>query len=245
MAVRRVLAPLVVGLRHSQMCGRFTLTDPGVAMEQLVSLDAPSSALPRYNIAPSQGHFVVVHREAPPYQNLAKLRWGLDAVSSDRALLINARSETVNKKPRFRGVFHRHRCLVPADGFYEWKRDGHARWPYYIRRRGSQPFAMAGIWNPNPGSTECAQGAFAILTTRPNRCVSEIHDRMPVILPKAVFRRWLAPEPLSSLECEALFRPFPAEQMESFPVDVRVNSAFIDDSSCILRGRHMRQELLF
>ncbi|HET8647235.1 MAG TPA: SOS response-associated peptidase, partial [Vicinamibacteria bacterium] len=147
-------------------------------------------------------------------------------------LLINARAETVASRPAFRDAFASRRCLVPADGFFEWKRLGSTRQPYRICRPDRRPFAFAGLWQPaedGPGET-C--GTCAILTTVPNELVRGIHDRMPVILAPRQFDLWLAPgSPRSALT--ELLRPAPEGELTAYPVSPRVNRTANDDPSCL------------
>jgi putative SOS response-associated peptidase YedK len=138
--------------------------------------------------------------------------------------------------PAYREAFRRRRCLIPADGFYEWRQEGRLRQPYYVRRRDGAPFALAGLWEEAAGS---GPGTCAILTTEPNALVREIHDRMPAILAPPEYERWLdigaqAPEAVLGL-----LRPFPAEALTLYPVEPRVNDAGRDDPSLIEPQRRL------
>ena len=179
------------------MCGRFTLFEPDkvLAKEFGVSDFPPRS--PRYNIAPSQPIAAVRAVPAGSGRELALLRWGLiPSWSKDPAIgnrLINARAETAKEKPSFRNAFRRHRCLIPASGFYEWLRWERGKQPYFVRMRDGHPFAFAGLWDrwesPDKGVIETC----TILTTAANDVLAPIHDRMPVILPPREYDRWLDP----------------------------------------------------
>ncbi len=172
---------------------------------------------------------IVRHAAAGPGEReLALVQWGLvPHWAKDKAIgnsLINARAETAAEKPSFRDAMKRRRCLIPADGFYEWKKLGKGKQPWLLRVKGARPFAFAGLWsqwkNPEGGAS---LETCAILTTAPNELAATVHDRMPVILPATTWDRWLADAPPGTPFTE-LFLSFPAAQMEAFPVSKRVNS---------------------
>lgn len=213
------------------MCGRFTL---GVTTEQLVAEFGPlhdtSSHRPRYNIAPTQPVLAVVSDGEG--LRLGELRWGLvphwarDPRIGSR--MINARSETADRKPAFRHAFHRRRCWVLADGFYEWRKepDGTRR-PFHIRHPDGRPFAFAGLWERWRGGDGDDLVTCTILTRDPVAPISDIHDRMPVILPRGNRERWLDPAaPAGALR--DLF-DWECESLEVVPVSTRVNSTANDD----------------
>ncbi len=232
------------------MCGRFTLTNPVVAVEQLFDLEVPpSAATPRFNIAPTQESVVVDLPPGADGPRVTMMRWGLvphwAPDMKGAARMINARSETVGQKPAFRESLQRRRCLVPADGFYEWRTVDRKKHPHYIRLREGRPFAMAGIFSRWRSPTEGPYDTFSVLTTPPNALVAELHDRMPVIVPPAAFSRWLAPQIQSVDELSDLFVAFPAADMEQFEVDPRVNSPHVDDARCVLRAEAPKQGSLF
>jgi putative SOS response-associated peptidase YedK len=218
------------------MCGRFTLTTSGEELAEAFGLDQAPALAPRFNIAPTQP-VLVLRREAPHAPaRAATLRWGLvpPLAREPGRPLINARAETAAALPSFRDAFRRRRCLVPADGFYEWRKTaGPRKQPMLIRLRDGRPFAFAGLWEPRgrPGDAG-GSGSCAILTTVPNTLVAGIHDRMPVILPLQDFERWLDPGLLAPEALTPLLRPFPAEMMEAFPVADRVNDARYDGPDC-------------
>lgn len=222
------------------MCGRFTLTSPDELVAEAMGLEEPPKLSARYNIAPSQDVAAVV--AAPEGRRLATYRWGLLAPGdSDRPdlLLINARAESAAAKPLFREAFRSRRCLVPADGFYEWRRAGTRREPFHVRLRDRRPFAFAGLWNPETGPDGRPLLALAILTTECNELMRPIHDRMPVIVPPEAHAAWLDP---AARAPDALLRPYPAERMEAVRVGSYVNAASAEGPRCL---EPERQKSLF
>jgi putative SOS response-associated peptidase YedK len=184
----------------------------------------------RYNIAPTQQVPIVVGGHA----KLA--RWGLvPAWANDPKIgnsLINARADTVADKPSFRSAFKRGRCLVLADGFYEWQKVGKAKQPYFIHRRDNRPFAFAGLtehWTKGPAPLD----TFTIITTEPNSLMAGIHDRMPVILPREAWGPWLDAEFQGKDELRALLRPYEADDLIAEPVSTLVNSPKNDVPQCV------------
>jgi putative SOS response-associated peptidase YedK len=213
------------------MCARFTLTSPAELVAELFGLDAAPELGPRYNIAPSQP-IAVVTGLAP--RRLTTLRWGLLApgeAERNDALVINARAESVGTKPLFREAFQSRRCLVPADGFYEWRRAGKRREAFHIRLRDMRPFAFAGIWTEEQaGASEPVTLACAILTTEANSVMAGIHDRMPVILRPGAYAAWLRSE---SLPPPQLFEPYAASEMETLQVGPYVNASTAEGPRCL------------
>jgi putative SOS response-associated peptidase YedK len=219
------------------MCGRFTLTAPVEAARllfplfDLSDLDLP----PRYNVAPTQA--LLAARAGPDGRpEPALLRWGLvPPWADDPAIgnrLINARADTAATKPAFRSAFRRRRCLVLADGFYEWQKAGAKKQPYYFRLGHGEPFAFAGLWEHwDKGGSPLE--TCTILTTDANELVRPVHERMPVILPRENFERWLDPSRQDVAELEALLRPLPAEAMTGYPVTPLVNNPRNEDPRCI------------
>jgi putative SOS response-associated peptidase YedK len=213
------------------MCGRFTLTRSGEEVAEAFGLDQAPEIVPRYNIAPSQPVLAVRQLAPEAARTCALLRWGLKSAPDDKPL-INARAETAATRGAFRAAFAQRRCLVPADGFYEWEGPSGARKrrPFHLRLRDGGLFGLAGLWEPGP---EGEPGTLTILTTPPNRLVERIHDRMPLILQPADYSRWLDPgTPVPSLR--PLLGPYPAVHMESYPVGPAVNNPRADDPSCLL-----------
>lgn len=217
------------------MCGRYTLTAPADELVEVFDVDALTfdDWPPRYNLAPTQDAPVIVRGHSGE-RRMGTMRWGLvPAWADDPSIggrLINARSETAAKKPAFRDAFEARRCLVPADGFYEWqKRTAPAggkpvKVPWWIHRPDRRPFAFAGLWERWRADVEAAPlVTFTILTTEPNERVRALHDRMPVILPdRAAEERWLAPG-AGAEELAALLRPAPDDYLEAWPVSTAVN----------------------
>jgi putative SOS response-associated peptidase YedK len=219
------------------MCGRFTLFEADKILSREFGVSGFPPLSPRYNIAPSQPVAAVRAAPAGAGRELALLRWGLiPSWSKDPAIgnrLINARAETAREKPSFRNAFRRHRCLIPASGFYEWQRQERGKQPYFVRMRDGRPFAFAGLWDRWESADEGAIETCTILTTAPNAVLAPIHDRMPVILPPAEYARWLDPSLRDTDSLAPLLVPFPPDDMLAFPVSPRVNPPTIDDEKCI------------
>jgi len=209
------------------MCGRFTLATPAPDLQLAFNLDEiPSVYIPRYNIAPTQP-VAVITADYP--NHLDHMRWGLvPSWAKDISIgnkLINARGETLLEKPSFRTAAKRRRCLIPADGFYEWDRSKRPSRPYYFQMQGGKPFAMAGLWE----IWESAEGdllkSCTIITTAANSLLGKIHERMPVILPQERGYDWLREYN------ETLLAPIDPEHMTMIPVSKRINSPFADEAS--------------
>jgi len=216
------------------MCGRYSLTKPIEAMRQLFLFRGPLLNLAaRYNIAPSQDA-PVVRLDSGGDRQLAMLRWGLiPSWSKDPKAsysTINARAETVATKPAYRSAFKSRRCLVPADGFYEWQKVGSQKQPYRITMKDDGLFAFAGLWErwERDGVIE----SFTIIVTEANELMKPIHDRMPVILDPTDYVAWLDMK-TPAADAQALLRPFPPEVMRAYPISTRVNSPRNDDASVI------------
>jgi putative SOS response-associated peptidase YedK len=212
------------------MCGRFTLTDPArVKLDRLTNFDL-SDLVPRYNIAPSQEVLAVVERDS--VREATFFQWGLiPAWSKEAKGIINARTETIDQKASFSDSFKRRRCLIPADGFYEWERNGKISQPYYFRMESGEPFAFAGIWDrwqgPNRSIASCA-----IITTTANELLSKIHHRMPVIIGPESYDLWLNDD-VRTEHLKDLLVPFPASAMISHAVSYDVNDPKIDNDSLL------------
>ncbi len=219
------------------MCGRFTLTDPDADLAVQFNLPQIPSLQPRYNIAPTQSVAAVRVATEAAVREMVLLRWGLIPFWAKDpqigARLINARSETVAEKPAFRHAFRRRRCLVVADGFYEWQKQNGAKQPFYIHLRGSRPFAFAGLWESWKGEDDSVIESCTLLTTRPNELLDPLHNRMPVILQPKDYDPWLDPGVQDLESLQALLRPYPSEEMEAYPVSRWVNSPDNDDLRCI------------
>lgn len=219
------------------MCGRFTLAvQPALIAEAFGLTDVPDLA-PRYNVAPTQVAPVVRQPAAGAPRRLDGLRWGLvPSWADDPALgnrLINARSETVAQKPSFRSAFRQRRCLVPADGFYEWAKVGKVRQPWHFRRADGAPFAFAGLWERWRAPSGEALETFTILTTAANALVAPVHPRMPVILPPTAYEAWLDPELTAAGHLAPLLVPAAEGVLTGYQVSQRVNAPAHDDAACI------------
>lgn len=219
------------------MCGRFTLFDSADFLAEGFGLAEAPSLAPRYNIAPSQAVAAVRIPPGGRAREMVLLRWGLiPSWAKDRSLgnrMINARAETVAAKPAFRSAIRRRRCLVPANGFYEWKRTDGRKQPYYIRTRDGKIFAFAGLWESWEGPGGEAVESCALLTTAPNDLLLPIHDRMPVILSPRDYDLWLSPEIRDIQVLSPLFRPYPSEEMTAYPVRTLVNNPKTDEPGLI------------
>jgi putative SOS response-associated peptidase YedK len=216
-----------------EMCGRYTLSTPAGRLAEEFQLDDDAVDLtPSYNVAPTQEVAAIL--EEGGERRLEMLRWGLVPSWADDpeigARMINARSETAPQKPSFRRAFRSKRCLIPADGFYEWKREQGGKQPYYFHMQEGRPFAFAGLWErwEKGGSLlSCA-----ILTTRANSVLEGIHDRMPVILPPGSYDAWLDPD-ADREQLIDLMIPYPGDDLETYPVSRFVNSPRNNDERCI------------
>lgn len=210
------------------MCGRFTLTiDPDHLQEAFPWAVVPNDLSPRFNIAPSQPVAVIPNTG----DNVVSMyKWGLipswskDPTVGDR--MINARAETLSEKPSFRNAYRRRRCLILADGFYEWKQISgmKSKQPVYIRLINNHPFAFAGLWELWKSLDGSEIRSCTIITTQPNSLLEQIHNRMPVILPPEVYDQWLTPEDRPAIQLNDLLTPYPADEMTAYPVSKLVNS---------------------
>ena len=229
------------------MCGRFTLTADAAELKAAfpwLKIAKESDMVRRYNIAPSQLVAVVPN---DGQKTLAYFRWGLSPRwARDRnsgKILINARAETLSEKPTFRAAYCRRRCLVLADGFYEWQKKGSEKQAWYFHRPDQQPFAFAGLWESwqGPGQHQALLSG-TILTTTPNELSRPIHDRMPVILAREDHQAWLDPGNQDQDSLRALLVPCPDDQLTCRPVSSHVNNPRHDDEQCI-RETATEQEL--
>ena len=222
------------------MCGRFTLRVPTSAIvEHFALLGKMPLLAPRYNIAPTQPVAVVRldGRATTPRRELASLRWGLiphwAKDPSIGARMINARAETVAEKPAYKAALRRRRCLVPADGFYEWRKDRNRKQPYFISLHDDRLFAFAGLWESWEGADHSYIESCTLLTTEPNELIRPIHDRMPVILSRNAYDLWLDPAVQDAARLTPLLCPCPAEGMQARAVGTLVNSPRNDSPACI------------
>jgi putative SOS response-associated peptidase YedK len=219
------------------MCGRFTLAvDPAQLQEAFPWADISTQVVPRFNIAPTQPVAVIPNTGE---NRMDYFRWGLvpswakDPEIGNR--LINARAESLAEKPSFRSAYRRRRCLVLADGFYEWKQESGSRvkTPMYVRMASGKPFAFAGLWEiwNDPDGSEMR--SCAIITTSPNRLMEGIHNRMPVILEEGDYQAWIDPGERRPEDLQPLLTPFPDELLTAYPVSRLVNSPQNDLPDCI------------
>lgn len=220
------------------MCGRFTLKCPAAALGDWFGGAPPLDLPPRYNIAPTQMVAIVRVEPATDERQWQMVRWGLiPAWAKDASIgnrLINARAETVADKPAFRAAFRRRRCLVPADGYFEWQKTSRGKQPYYIRLSDERPFAMAGLWEVwEDSGTGLRLESCTVITTEANDLTRPIHDRMPVILPTDAYGTWLAPEAPAADAWRDLLRPYDSAAMRLDPVATHVNNPRNDDPQCV------------
>lgn len=223
------------------MCGRYSLTTPAEAVRRLLRYPERPNLRPRANIAPTQDVAAVrLERrdsETAPAVHFVWLRWGLipswakDAAIGSR--MINARAESVADKPAFRAAFRQRRCLIAADGFYEWRSEGGQKQPYRVALADGGPFAFAGLWERwTKGADGAPVESCTIVTTEANERLRPIHPRMPVILDPADFDAWLDPD-TPGPEAQALLRPFPGDRLTAYRVSRLINNVANDDPSLI------------
>jgi putative SOS response-associated peptidase YedK len=213
------------------MCGRFdqhTLPYRYAGYVDAMLRPAPEEPPQRYNVAPQTRAWVArVTREGE--RELTPLLWGLVSYWDDdpaRAVKpINARAESATTRPMFRKLMQIHRCVVPVDGFYEWRKTPAGRLPYYIRLERDEPLLLAGLWDRWKRGDAPAIESFAILTTPANRAIADLHDRMPAIIERADVNRWLDRRTEDPAALQALLKPYPMERLSGYPVSRRVNSA--------------------
>jgi putative SOS response-associated peptidase YedK len=218
------------------MCGRYSL----VFIDDLgkrFRIFAPTLGIrSHYNIAPSQVMPVIVERE---HVEMVMMQWGLipqwvkDPMKSLHP--VNAKAETLGEKPMFCGLLRNKRCLVPASGFYEWRRDGKRKIPYYIHLKNSPLFAFAGLYDVWYDACNEAHPTYTIITTTANELVAPLHDRMPAILKQEDESRWISGDALTSDQMNSILCPYPSDEMDAYPVSSRVNSPDADDEQLIHR----------
>ena len=219
------------------MCGRYVITSAPEAIRALFRYQEQPNFPPRYNVAPTQP--IPIVRLTEGKRQFALVRWGLlpSWVKDPKTftLVINARGESVIDKPAFRAAMKRRRCLIPADGFYEWKATGGPKQPYFVRLKSGAPMAFAGLWEcwtgPNGEELETA----AIVTTGANRTLGDIHDRMPVILAPDAFDLWLNCAEVDAQTAAALIAPAPDDVLEAHPVSTAVNRVANDNATLMER----------
>lgn len=222
---------------NRSVCGRFTRKENFKQLAESLGLAHLPPLEPRYNIAPSQSIACVRVNPTSLQKECVELKWGLvPSWARDPGIgnkMINARAETVAEKPSFRKPFTQQRCLILADGFYEWKREGKTKQPYYIHMKDNRPFVFAGLWDHwKPGDDPPLESC-TMITTGPNQVMEPIHHRMPVILDPKDYFFWLDhamqdPQPLGGL-----LKPYPAEEMEAFPIGSLVNNPRNESALCL------------
>jgi putative SOS response-associated peptidase YedK len=219
------------------MCGRFTQTSSSSEIAKAFDLAQVPPLEPKYNIAPTQQVAAIIRSNPDSDREFKELRWGLiPHWAKDQSIgnkLINARAETVAEKPSFRSAFRHSRCLIIADGFYEWKRLEDGKQPFYIQRQDSLPFAFAGLWTtwqPQGGET---MNTCTIITTEANEIMQPIHDRMPVILESIDYDLWLDPSVQKPELLQPLLQPYNSDKLKTYPVSTKVNNPRHDNSECL------------
>ncbi|MFO0726068.1 MAG: SOS response-associated peptidase [Myxococcota bacterium] len=222
------------------MCGRYSLVRVDeAALRRFDLFGLPADWVAHYNVAPTVPALIVRMKKESTEREAVMARFGLIPPWSNpasAAKMINARAETVAEKPAYREALLARRCLIPADGFFEWRRSGAAKkgkQPYWFQMADERPFAFAGLWERWYDPAGQRVESFAILTTRPNALVAPFHDRMPVILSQEAHALWLDPEVRAPPLLEPLYEPIPAERMIVRAVSRRVNDARNDDPSCL------------
>ncbi|MBE11744.1 MAG: hypothetical protein CMM35_15680 [Rhodospirillaceae bacterium] len=227
------------------MCGRYAITMPVDSMRELFGFEAQPNLGARYNVAPTQEIPAVRTAYGGEGRELAALSWGLVPSWSDNPVtanrMINARGETIAEKPSFRSAFKRRRCLIPANGFYEWKGDRKGpKQPFYIQLEDGLPFAFAGIWERWEGGDGDHWETCAIVTTNANDALRPIHHRMPVILPPESYDNWLTSEPK---DASALMIPYMGE-IQTWPVATLVNKVVNDGPELLERSEETSQAVV-
>lgn len=235
------------------MCGRFSLYNLGDLMKWLHGLNELPPMRGRYNIAPTQD--IAVARSVPgdarsgtdvPPRELVTMRWGYipswASDPKDLPLMCNARSETVDEKPAYRGALEHHRCLVPADGFFEWQDTKQGKQPYFIHLEDHELLGMAGIWSTWTAPDGTRTDTCTILTCPPNELVATLHDRMPVLIHKDDHDAWLDPHHDDPAALKALLRPYPAAEMAMHRVTPKMNDARYENADAV---RPTGQKTLF
>lgn len=218
------------------MCGRYALYADGEQLAWRFGVPVPHPVAPRYNIAPSQPILALRHNPDTNTREWTHFVWGLvPAWAQDPSIgnrMINARAETLREKPAFRNAYRYRRCIVPVSGFYEWKKTGRTKQPYFVRAADNLPMGLAGLWEVwrSPDGSELH--TCTIITTDANATIQPLHDRMAVVLPPDAYALWLSPDAKPS-ELDALLKPAPDDLLIAYPVSTRVNNPVNDDPSLI------------
>lgn len=218
------------------MCGRYTITEFSEEDADFLELPDGTEIHPSYNIAPGQNVPVAAAGE-DSHRELRMMHWGLipEWIKDSKKKMepINARAETAAEKPFFRNALRQRRCIIPADGFYEWEKSGEAKKPYFIQMKTGRIFGFAGLWEEWLSPLGKKVQSCAILTTSANRLMSPIHDRMPVILHPEDFGLWMDPHIQNPTDIEHLFKPHPSKDMKAHPVSRYVNSPAHNSPRCV------------
>jgi len=224
------------------MCGRYTLRTPADALIEIFDLQQTFDFVLRYNIAPTQDVPVIFQDREQGSRHLVAMHWGLIPFwAKDPKLggkMINARAESLVDKSAFRQAFLKRRCLVPADGYFEWQKVGKRKQPYYIHRTDDHAFAFAGLWEVWHG-TEPPLKSYSIVTTESNALTKDLHDRMPVILHPSDYDRWLDPHNQDIQSLQELLTPWNDPDLRVDPVNAHVNNVKNDDVKCIAIEREL------
>ena len=219
------------------MCGRYAVTSSPEAIRALFRYPEQPNFPPRYNVAPTQP--IAVVRLVDGVRHFALVRWGLlpSWVKDPKTftLLINARGESAAEKPAFRAAMRRRRCLIPADGFYEWRREGERKRPYFVHAKAGGPLAFAGLWECWTGPDGEELETAAIVTTSANRLLAPIHDRMPVIVPPDAFDLWLDCAKVDARTAAAVIAPAREGLLQAYEVSTAVNRTANDDANLLQR----------
>jgi len=226
------------------MCARYVITSPPDAIRALFGYGERPNFPPRYNVAPTQP--IPIVRLVGSKRSFALMRWGLIPTwvkdPTTFSLLVNARGESVLDKPAFRNAMRRRRCLIPADGFYDWQ-DGMPRRPFFVRpKTPGMPLAFAGLWETWVGANGEEVDTATIVTTQANRTLAPVHDRMPVIVPPDAFDLWLDCPGVDARTAAALIAPAPDTLLECYEVSTAVNRAANDEPRLIEPVRHDARE---
>jgi putative SOS response-associated peptidase YedK len=218
------------------MCGRYRLSRRAQVLRDHFGVETEVDWSPRYNIAPTQPVATIHQHRSQPKREFSLMRWGLIPYwSKDAGIgarMINARAETVASKAAFREPLLHRRCLMPADGFYEWKRDGRNKQPYCFATSDDSLFAFAGLWDRWRAPDGTIVKSCTILTTTPNALMADVHDRMPVILPAGEYDLWLDPGFHNEATLCDLLKAFDSSAMRRYPVSARVNNVENDEPDC-------------
>jgi putative SOS response-associated peptidase YedK len=224
-------------LRNEFVCNRYRLTHSKEYLTERFEVEASDEELedrPRYNIAPTQQVLIVRKEHGEKVRQLTTMRWGLiPSWAKDESIgtrTLNARSETVTTTPAFRESIRRKRCLIPADGFYEWQKMGSVKQPYCFEVGEGEVFALAGLWDQWKSPEGQIVESCTILTTTANSLVADMHDRMPVIVPPDKYELWLDPDVNAFEAIRDILKPYDANSMRRYPVSRKLNNSKIDDA---------------